>query len=69
MGKYFFRMENPILVVFYSFFGSKLVTIKKEISDNNGCILVSQVKIDEEIYFLVNLHNWNIESEQLESFI
>ena len=39
------------------FFGSKSATITKEISDNNGCILVLQVKIDNEIYLWVNLYN------------
>ena len=46
---------------FYSFFGSKLVTITKEISHNSGRILVLQVKIDDKIYLLVNLYNSNTE--------
>ena len=53
--------------VFIAFFGSKSVTITKEISDNNGSILVLQVKIDDEIYLLVNLYNSNTEPEQLET--
>ena len=39
------------------FFCSKSVTIRKEISDSNGRILVLKVKIDDEIYLLVNLYN------------
>ena len=61
-------MGNPICVVFlYSFFGSKSVTITKEISDNDRRVLVLQVKIDDEIYLLVNLHNSNSEPEQLQT--
>ena len=45
--------------VFIAFFFlcSKSVTIRKEISDSNGRILVLKVKIDDEIYLLVNLYN------------
>ena len=35
---------------FIAFFGSKSVTITEEMSDNNGRILVLQVKTDDEIY-------------------
>ena len=45
--------------IFIAFFGSKSVTITKEISDNNGRILLLQVKIEDEIYLLVNLCNCN----------
>ena len=47
--------------VFIAFFGSKSATITKEISDNSGRTLVLQVKIDDEIYLLVNLYNSNTE--------
>ena len=68
MGKYFFRMGNPIHVVFLQlFFGSKSVTITKEISDNSHCILVSQIKIENEIYLLDNLYNSNTEAEEFEA--
>ena len=50
---------------FYSFSGSKSVIITKEISDKNGRKLLLQIKIDDEIYLLVNLCSSNIESEQL----
>ena len=53
--------------VFIAFFGSKSATITKEISDNSGRTLVLQVKIDDEIYLLVNLYNSNTEPEQLET--
>ena len=53
--------------VFIPFFGSKSVTITKEISDNNGSKLVLQVKIDDEIYLLVNLYNSSTELDQLET--
>ena len=52
---------------FYSFFGSKSVTITKEVSDNNGRILVLLAKIDDEIYLLVNLYNSNTEPVQFEA--
>ena len=52
---------------FYSFFGNKSVTITKEVSDNNGRILVLLVKIDDEIYLLVNLYDSNTEPVQFES--
>ena len=45
---------------FYSFFGTKSATITKEISNNNGHILVFQANIDDEIYLLVNFYNSNI---------
>ena len=47
--------------VFIAVFVSKSVTTTKEISGNNGRILVLQVKIDDEIYLLVNLYNSNTE--------
>ena len=64
--------------VFIAFFGSKSVTITKEISNDisnyykgnfwySVGILVLQVKIDDEIYLLVNLYNSNTEPEQLET--
>ena len=53
--------------VFIAFFGSESVTITKEFSENSGRILVLQVKINDEIYLLVNLYNSNTESEQLET--
>ena len=52
---------------FYSFFGNKSVTITKEVSDNNGRILVLLAKIDDEIYLLVNLYNSNTEPVQFEA--
>ena len=52
---------------FYSFFGTKSATITKEISNNNGHILVFQANIDDEIYLLVNFYNSNIESQQFET--
>ena len=55
--------------VFIAFLGSKSVFITKEIFDNNGRILVLQVKIDDEIYLLVNLYNSNTELEQLETLL
>ena len=63
----FFEWEIQFVWCFYSFFGSKSVTITKEISDNNGCILVLQVKTDDENYLLVNFYNSNTEPEQLET--
>ena len=51
----------------WCFYSSKSVTIVKEISRNNGCILVLQVQIDDEIYLLFSLYNSNTESEQLET--
>ena len=46
---------------------SKSVTITTEFSDNSGCMLVLQVKVDEVIYLLVNLYNSNTEPKQLEA--
>ena len=67
-GQIFFSHgESNTCGVFIAFFGSKSVTITKEISDNNCRILVLQVKIDDEIYLLVNLYNSNTEPEQLET--
>ena len=48
--------------VFIAFFGSKSVTITKEISDNSGRILILQVKL-----MTITLYNSNTEPEQLES--
>ena len=53
--------------VFIAFFGSRSVTIMNEFSDNSGCILVLQVKVDDKIYLLVILYNSNNEPEQLET--
>ena len=51
--------------VFVAFFLA--VTITKEISNNNGRILVLQVKLYDEIYLSVNLYNSNTELEQLKT--
>ena len=67
-GQFFFSHgKSNSSGVFIAFFGSKSVTITKEISDNNGCKLVLQVKIDDKIYLLVNLYNSNTELDQLET--
>ena len=52
---------------FYSYFGSKSVTVTNEISDNSGRILVLQVNINDEIYLLVNLYNSKTKPELLET--
>ena len=52
--------------VFTAFFGSKSVTITKEVSDNNGRIVLL-VKIDDETYLLVNFYNSNTEPVQFET--
>ena len=49
--------------IFIAFLGIKSVTITKEVSGNSGRILVLQVKIEDEIYLLVNLYNSNNEPE------
>ena len=51
--------------VLIALFSSKSVIITKEISDSSGPILVLKVKIDNEIYLLVNLYNPNTKPEQL----
>ena len=63
----FFTLEIQFVWCFIDFFGSKSVTITKEISDKSGRILVLKTKIDDGIYLLVNLYNSNTEPEQLET--
>lgn len=65
MNKYFWKWEIQFVWCFYSFSGSKSVIITKEISDKNGRKLLLQVKVDDEIYLLINLYSSNTESEQL----
>ena len=57
-ANFFFYMGNRI-----AFFGSESVTITKKIFDNNGRILVLQVKINDGIYLLLNLYNSNTKPE------
>ena len=49
-GQIFFsHVKSNLCGVFIAFFGSKSVRITKEISDNNGHILILQVKIDKDL--------------------
>ena len=67
-GHFFFPYgKSTSCGIFIAFCGRKSVTITKEFSDNNGRILVLQVKIDDEIYLLVNLYNSNTEPQQLKT--
>ena len=67
-GQRFFSHGKPSSCgVFIAFFRSKSVTIIKKISDNNCRILVLHVKMDDEIYMLVNLCNSSSKTEQLKT--
>ena len=67
-GQIFFSHgKSNLCDVFIAFFDIKSVIFTKEISDNNCCTLVLQVKTDDEIYLLVNLYTSNTEQEQLET--
>ena len=68
MGNFFFFSHGKFnsCGVLIALFSSKSVIITKEISDSSGPILVLKVKIDNEIYLLVNLYNPNTKPEQLE---
>ena len=68
-GLWILHGKSNLCGFFIVFFGSKSLTITNEISDNNGRILVLQVKIDDGIYSSVNLYSCNTELEQLETLI
>ena len=68
-GLWILHGKSNLCSFFIVFFGSKSLTITNEISDNNGRILVLQVKIDDGIYSSVNLYSCNTELEQLETLI
>ena len=48
-----------------AYIGSKKFEVLQKKTDNNGRLLILEVKIDEHIFILVNLYNANIESEQI----
>ena len=47
------------------FVGAKVLNILNIKPDNLGCIQVTEVKIDDSIFVLINVYNANTESEQL----
>ena len=49
------------------FIGSKRLSIRNKLSDNNGCILILDIDIDDKNFILINLYNPNTEAEQLKT--
>ena len=47
------------------FLGNKRINCKKIRTDSNGRILVLEVKIDDEIFILINPYNPNTEAVQV----
>ena len=53
--------------VLICFIGSKKIFIRNKLSDNDGCMLILDVDIDDENFILINLYNPNTEAEQLKT--
>ena len=53
--------------VLIAFLGDTAFTVKAEVNDNNGRILIPETKIDGTENLLVNSYNANTESEQLKT--
>ena len=51
--------------VLVGFYGNINYFVKKKLSDNSGRILALDITINGTEYLLINLYNWNTESEQL----
>ena len=67
-GKVFYShgKSNSCGVLIF-FIGSKTLFIRKELSDNDGRILILDADIDDENFILINLYNANTEAEQLKT--
>ena len=48
------------------YFGSKKLKIRNKIPDKDGWTLILEIKLNNQLITLINLHNPNTESEQLE---
>ena len=53
--------------VLICFIVSKIFFIRNKLSDNDGRILILDVDIDDENFFLINLYNPSTEAEQLKT--
>ena len=65
-GKFFFshsRTNSHGVAIGY--FGSKPFAVINQMANQNGRTLVTEVKVNVEIYVLPNIYNPNIKSEQL----
>ena len=51
------------------FLGNMNFNVVNKIQDNDGRILILDVQVDEAAFLLINLHNANKESEQLNILI
>ena len=53
--------------VLTGFCGNINVVVKKQLNDENGKILISEVTIDDTEHLLINIYNGNTEQRQLET--
>ena len=53
--------------VLICFIGSKRLFIRNKLSDNDDCILILDIDIDDKNFILINLYNPNTEAEQLKT--
>ena len=52
--------------VLISYFGPYKLSIKKQLRDNDGRILILDLTIDDQSFILINYYNPNTEAQQLE---
>ena len=52
--------------VLIAYFGNLNFLVNKQVGDENGCILILDVNIEEIRYVLVNIYNANTEVEQVQ---
>ena len=49
------------------YLGNKKFSVNKICKDNNGRVLIIETEIETETFMLLNLYNWNSETEQLQT--
>ena len=62
---YFSHGKTNSCGVAIGFLGTKSIELIKQETDSNGRILILEVRIDDNLFLLVNIYNSNTETDQL----
>ena len=62
---YFSHRSSNSWGVLIAFYVNQDITVKKNLTDKKGQVLVLEARIDDFDFFLINIHNANSEKEQV----
>ena len=65
----FYHGKTNSCGVLIAFYGNVNVVVKNQFNDDNGRILILEVRIDDTEYLLVTIYNANTEKELLKALI